>query len=265
MSLQGLTTSFNSISSMASVETPCSVFFRSSAYIHSTPHTSSSTTPSQIQLRFSFSKSLLFFTDYNSFSYLSSAFFPFSNCSSYFFNSSSTFILSNLSISNFSPSIPISDLVSIPCQPIPPPRDQNPLYDMQSPNRKPLVAFISVLAILFLTLSVGVTLGALIHNSNSGPRSTPSTANTSVIASIKTVCNVTRFPSSCYSSISSLTSSLQNPNDPESILKLSPRISAAMTDLEMCLDGLEETEPAALGEMKGKMQRSREYTSNRKI
>ncbi|KAI9128685.1 hypothetical protein K1719_000168 [Acacia pycnantha] len=119
--------------------------------------------------------------------------------------------------------------------------------------------------ILFLTLSVSVTLGALIHNSNSGPRSTPSTANTGVAASIRTVCNVTRFPASCYSSISSLTTSLQNPNDPESILKLSPRISAAMTDQETCLDGLEETEPAALGEMKGKMQRSREYTSNRKI
>ncbi|KAI9108378.1 hypothetical protein K1719_020569 [Acacia pycnantha] len=136
---------------------------------------------------------------------------------------------------------------------------------LRSPNRKPLVAFISVLAILFLTLSVGVTLGALIHNSNSGPRSTPSTANTDIAASIRIVCNVTRFPASCYSSISSLTTSLQNPNDHESIFKLSPRISAAMTDQETCLDGLEETEPAALGEMKGKMQRSREYTSNRKI
>ncbi|KAI9079305.1 hypothetical protein K1719_038790 [Acacia pycnantha] len=133
---------------------------------------------------------------------------------------------------------------------------------------------------------------------------------------------------SCYSSISSLTTSLQNPNEPESILNLSLRvshdelsklssslrtlastsrspalpdckdqiddalsrlndslsamdvspddkaltdakindiqtlISAAMTDQETCLDGLEETEPAALGEMRGKMQRSREYTSN---
>ncbi|KAI9114259.1 hypothetical protein K1719_014909 [Acacia pycnantha] len=96
---------------------------------------------------------------------------------------------------------------------------------LRSPNCKPLVAFISVLAILFLTLSVGVTLGALIHNSNSGPRSTPSTANIGVAASIRTVCNVTRFPPPRYSSISSLTTSLQNPNDPESILKLSLRVS----------------------------------------
>ncbi|XP_028753646.1 pectinesterase 3-like [Neltuma alba] len=199
------------------------------------------------------------------------------------------------------------------------------------PNRKPLVATISVLAILFLTLSVGATLGALIHSSNSGPPespSTPSTANTGLDASIRTVCNVTRFPASCYSSISPLTTSLQNPNDPESILKLSLRashnelsklssslrtlastsnaaaitdckdhiddalsrlndsllamnvspgdkaltdakisdiqtwISAAVTDQETCLDGLEETESAAQGEMKQKMQRSREYTSN---
>ncbi|KAI9071797.1 hypothetical protein K1719_046243 [Acacia pycnantha] len=163
---------------------------------------------------------------------------------------------------------------------------------LRSPNRKPLVAFIFVLAILFLTLSVGVTLG---------PLSTPSTANTGVTASIRTICNVTRFPASCYSSISSLTTSLQKPNDPESILKLSLRVSttnslsfrpprtlastssvtrsprlrlqmqrsatyeawigAAMTDQKrVCMDW-RRREPA-VGEMKGKMQRSREYTSN---
>ncbi|XP_054794860.1 pectinesterase 3-like [Prosopis cineraria] len=200
-----------------------------------------------------------------------------------------------------------------------------------SPKRNTLVATVSVLAILFLTLTIGVTLGALMHSSDSGPpesRSAPSAVNTDIASSIRTVCNVTHFPASCCSSISSLTASLQNPNDPESILKLSLRvshdelsnlssslrslastsyalalsdckdqiddalsrlndsvlamdvapgdkaltdakindiqtwISAALTDQETCLDGLEETESAELGEVKGKMQRSREYTSN---
>ena len=39
-------------------------------------------------------------------------------------------------------------------------------------------------------------------------------------------------------------------------------ISAAVTDQETCLDGLEEMESTAIGEVKSKMQRSREYTSN---
>lgn len=39
-------------------------------------------------------------------------------------------------------------------------------------------------------------------------------------------------------------------------------ISAAVTDQEACLDGLEEMGSAAIGEVKGKMQRSREYISN---
>lgn len=39
-------------------------------------------------------------------------------------------------------------------------------------------------------------------------------------------------------------------------------ISAVVTDQETCVDGLEEMKSPALGEVKGKMQRSREYTSN---
>lgn len=39
-------------------------------------------------------------------------------------------------------------------------------------------------------------------------------------------------------------------------------ISGAMTDQETCLDGLEEMESTVLGEVKKKMQRSKEYISN---
>ena len=39
-------------------------------------------------------------------------------------------------------------------------------------------------------------------------------------------------------------------------------ISAAMTDQETCLDGLEETVSTAFDEVKTKMKKSQEYTSN---
>ena len=39
-------------------------------------------------------------------------------------------------------------------------------------------------------------------------------------------------------------------------------ISAAMTDQEMCLDGLEEIGSTALDEVKTKMKKSQKYTSN---
>lgn len=39
-------------------------------------------------------------------------------------------------------------------------------------------------------------------------------------------------------------------------------ISGAVTDQETCLDGLLETQSTALDEVKKKMQRSKEYTSN---
>ncbi|KAF7806179.1 pectinesterase 1 [Senna tora] len=193
--------------------------------------------------------------------------------------------------------------------------DQSP--KPKSPNRKPLVAAISLFAVLFLTLTIAATLGALIHSSNSEspkPQSAPSVTNAAA-ESIRTVCNVTRFPASCFSSISS---SFQNPSDPESILKLSIQvalnelsnlssslrtlastsngpaladckdqiddameaapggkvltdskisdiqtwISAASTDQETCVDGLEEMESSVTGEVKKKMLRSKEYISN---
>ncbi|KAF5477015.1 hypothetical protein F2P56_003694 [Juglans regia] len=191
-----------------------------------------------------------------------------------------------------------------------------------TPSRKPLIFTFSILAILLLTLTIGVWLGALIHHTETEPPEFPP------LSSIRVVCEVTRYPESCFSSISSLNLNPNPPSpepaDPEAIFKLSLRvsiaelsnfkptisnsneaalrdcrsqieeamgqlndslvamdvgpgekvlteakigdlktwISAAMTDQETCLDGLEEMESTALQAVKTKMQKAREYTSN---
>lgn len=187
-------------------------------------------------------------------------------------------------------------------------------------TKKPLITAVALLAILLLTVTIGLLLGTLIHESE------PPSLSSSWNASLKAVCNVTRYPESCFSSIFSLSSNqtCAKPTDPEAIFKLSLQvsvaelksfktavsnsnevalqdcqtqiedalgrlgdsvaamevgwgekilteakisdlqtwISAAMTDQETCLDGLEEMESTAMAEVKTKMQRSREYTSN---
>jgi pectinesterase inhibitor-like protein len=188
-------------------------------------------------------------------------------------------------------------------------------------TRKPLITTVAIFSILLLTLTIGLLLGALIYEVETEPPESPSLSSNSA-DSLKAVCNVTRYPESCFSSISNLTS--PKPTDPEAIFKLSLRvsiaeltkfkttvsnsneaalrdcqtqiedalgqlgdsvaamevgpgekvlteakisdlqtwISAAMTDQETCLDGLEEMKSTAVNEVRTKMQRSREYTSN---
>lgn len=209
-------------------------------------------------------------------------------------------------------------------------------FQHPSPNpntntqKKPPVTAVSILAILFLSLTLGAMFGVLVHKSVSDPPDLPSSSSSNsaehdIYSVIKAVCNVTHYPDSCFSSITSL--SPQKLTDPEAIFKLSLRvsiaelynfkntvisnsnqgaafsdcqsqiedavsrlngsvvamevgqrggkvltetkisdlqtwISAAMTDQETCLDGLEETGSTALDEVKTKMKKSQEYTSN---
>ncbi|KAH7529120.1 hypothetical protein FEM48_Zijuj05G0150600 [Ziziphus jujuba var. spinosa] len=191
-------------------------------------------------------------------------------------------------------------------------------------HQKRLVA---IFALLLLSLLIGLMVGALIHESNTESPESPSSSTTnSAQSSLRAVCNVTRYPDSCFSSISSL----NNPpeSDPEAIFKLSLRvsiaeltkvssslkamnqqketalsdcqgqiegalsqlndsvsamevvgpgekmltegkirdiqtwISAAVTDQDTCLDGLEEMGSTFVDEVKKMMQKSKEYTSN---
>ncbi|XP_061351775.1 pectinesterase 3-like [Gastrolobium bilobum] len=207
--------------------------------------------------------------------------------------------------------------------------DHHHLEDQRQQQRhskicKPLTATFSIFAMVFLTLTIAFALATLIHHVNT---ESPEEEPLNSAESIRAVCNVTRFPDSCFSAISSST---QNPTDPEAILRLSLRVtvdelskvasslramasnskgsalvdckdqmddalsrlndslsamaadggccgsltdakisdiqtwvSAAVTDQQTCLDGLEEMGlVGAVVEVKSMMKSSTEYTSN---
>ena len=106
----------------------------------------------------------------------------------------------------------------------------------QSPNpntntqKKPLVIAVSILAILFLSLTLDAMFGVLVHMAASDPPDLPSSSSSNSAEHdtdlvIKAVCNMTRYPDSCFSSITSSCSSPQKFTDPEAIFKLSFRVT----------------------------------------
>lgn len=189
--------------------------------------------------------------------------------------------------------------------------------------KRPIISTLIISALVGLTLVIGLMLVALIHESTTEPPDESPSLSNSFESTIKTVCNVTRYPDSCFTSISSLNHSPKP--DPESIFKLSLQvsiselshlswvlktmnsdaairdcrdqvedalsrlndsvsatelgpgeealteakvkdiqtwISSAVTDQETCLDGLEEMGSAVFDQVKKKMKRSMEFTSN---
>ncbi|KAK3226692.1 hypothetical protein Dsin_006554 [Dipteronia sinensis] len=210
--------------------------------------------------------------------------------------------------------------------------NQPPHKSSTTTTQKRISTAATVAAILFLTLFIGLMLAALIHESTTEPPESSPSSNSA--ESIKTVCGVTQYPDSCFTSISSLNNnnlsliSQKNP-DPETIFKLSLRvtineltnvsslfktlnerhseaalrdctsqfedavnrlndsmsemevvgpgdkmlterkvndiqtwISAAITDQETCLDGLEEMGSTAVDEVKAMLKKSKEFLSN---
>ncbi|KAK6122982.1 hypothetical protein DH2020_043281 [Rehmannia glutinosa] len=177
---------------------------------------------------------------------------------------------------------------------------------------------------VFLAIIIGSLVAVLMNKSASeSEKPDPSQLASNSGDSLKTVCAVTRYPDSCFSSISPLNSPpSSNPlrffnlslhastievsrlknlvteptaetamkdcaelfddaasqlgRSAESIcvgfgekvlteMKISDLqtwISAAMTDQETCIDGLEEMGSTAVGEFKMKVQKSQEYMSN---
>ncbi|KAI5329997.1 PREDICTED: pectinesterase [Prunus dulcis] len=102
--------------------------------------------------------------------------------------------------------------------------DQTQTSNPKSPKpQKPLFSILTISALICLTLVIGLLLAALIHVSNSESPSLSS--SNSAESAIKTICNVTRYPNSCFTSISSLNTSPKP--DPETIFKLSLEISVA--------------------------------------
>uniref|UniRef100_A0A2N9F0M9 Pectinesterase inhibitor domain-containing protein n=1 Tax=Fagus sylvatica TaxID=28930 RepID=A0A2N9F0M9_FAGSY len=78
-----------------------------------------------------------------------------------------------------------------------------------------------------MSLTLGSLFGLLVHEYTTEPPESPSSNSADSII-IKAVCNVTRYPDSCFSTITSLSSSSSpKPTDPEAIFKLSIRVSIA--------------------------------------
>ena len=91
-------------------------------------------------------------------------------------------------------------------------------------TRRRLVILI-VSSIVLLTVIIGAVAGILIHKRNSSspsPKSVP-VAELTPAASLKALCSVTQYPTSCLSSISSLDTT--NTTDPEVLFKLSLHVA----------------------------------------
>ncbi|KAM0952454.1 putative pectinesterase [Dioscorea sansibarensis] len=81
--------------------------------------------------------------------------------------------------------------------------------------------------VLLLFIAVGVTVGTIIsrkRNDNGTDSPSPS-SGLSTASSIKAMCKVTRYPDSCFSSLSSAVSSSSSKSDPEELFKLSIHVA----------------------------------------
>ncbi|KAJ8753311.1 hypothetical protein K2173_019710 [Erythroxylum novogranatense] len=91
---------------------------------------------------------------------------------------------------------------------------------IRPPQRKPLITTLAIFAILLLTLVISLMLAALIYESVTESPESPFLSSSD---SIRVVCNVTRYPNSCFTSISSLNTPTKP--DPEAIFNLSLQLS----------------------------------------
>ncbi|CAA7034604.1 unnamed protein product [Microthlaspi erraticum] len=105
------------------------------------------------------------------------------------------------------------------------------------------VSFVVLVAFVIIGTTVGVSHGRNNHSDASTQSSTP---NLTPAVSLRSVCSVTDFPDSCFSSISKIPSS--NTTDPEVLFKLSLKVVvdelASISDLPKKLS--EETDDARL-------------------
>ncbi|GLU14162.1 hypothetical protein SLE2022_307480 [Rubroshorea leprosula] len=88
-------------------------------------------------------------------------------------------------------------------------------------TRRRLIILV-VSSILLSAVIIGAIVGFVVHKRNNSTLPSVPTAELTPATSIKTVCSVTPYPSSCLSSISSVASS--NTTDPEVIFKLALRV-----------------------------------------
>ncbi|XP_044486249.1 putative pectinesterase/pectinesterase inhibitor 26 [Mangifera indica] len=121
-------------------------------------------------------------------------------------------------------------------------------HDNQSPRkRRTISAVIGTVSAISAILIIGFMVAVIMRHessTNTRPPASPSLSLNST-ASIKTVCSVTKYPDSCFTSISSL--NLSNNSDPEIIFKLSLQVSikelSNLTSFLKSLNGV-HSEPA---------------------
>jgi pectinesterase inhibitor-like protein len=99
-------------------------------------------------------------------------------------------------------------------------------------TRKRLIIVV-VSSIVLLAVIIGAVIGVVLHNRNNNSSSNPvPPPELTPAASLKAVCSVTRYPTSCFSSISALETG--NTTDPEELFKLS--LHVAMNELSKLKD-----------------------------
>ncbi|XP_010503371.1 PREDICTED: pectinesterase 3-like [Camelina sativa] len=91
-----------------------------------------------------------------------------------------------------------------------------------SSYRKTLIATVSVVSLLLILAVVALTAGAFTHSPSPSPPHHPPISS----ASLKTVCAVTRYPETCFDSLSSSLNESDSKLSPESILELSLRAAS---------------------------------------
>ncbi|KAI3455679.1 hypothetical protein Pfo_012342 [Paulownia fortunei] len=94
----------------------------------------------------------------------------------------------------------------------------------RSKTRKRII-ILSISLVLLIALIVGVVVGTLVHNKNKNGSGEVKATPTSPAAAIKSICNVTQYPDSCFTSLDS-----SNSSDPEKIFQFS--LSVVMDSLE---------------------------------
>ncbi|KAG6789243.1 hypothetical protein POTOM_005333 [Populus tomentosa] len=99
-------------------------------------------------------------------------------------------------------------------------------------SRKRLIIIV-VSSIVLLAVIIGDVIGVVVHKRNNKSSSNPvPPPELTPAASLKAVCSVTQYPTSCFSSISTL--EMGNTTDPAVLYKLSLRV--AMNELSKLED-----------------------------
>ncbi|XWS37459.1 hypothetical protein CRYUN_Cryun19dG0044700 [Craigia yunnanensis] len=91
-------------------------------------------------------------------------------------------------------------------------------------TERPVSAAITIIVILLFTLVIGLTLAPLMLETIKEHTDTDSSSLSSIsVDSIRTICNVTQYPGSCFTALSSLNASTKP--DPETIFNLSLQVA----------------------------------------